>query len=958
MPLLRRSARPAAVLAGLLPALVLGAPAATASPTTASPAAASQTATATATATATPQDVLLVGWSQGWARDHDAVGREVEVRRVLPGLLDYRPAGVLDDMRQLVLGDLPGTGTFDLVQQDPDAGQVRFGSCSSGTPVQGQVVVHELSAGQDGIPDVLAVDLTWRCGSAGEDRAAVVRISSAVPYARLEVSQPYVTRVPNEVTEVVVGDVRSTGTAPAALVAPAGSNCPEVLAPGESCRIEREVRGYDAGLIGPDNGVVVPVDSPGGVGTRGVLTYRPVWPAAACTTQVSGRGTAAVGVWLHGCESGAAEDLGVVVERLGPRGWAPLAEGPDPFNRTVEGLAPGEEVTLRSVLSTRDQATGALGRLVSEPVSARAATTAYLAADGRLSSSSDGDAGAAVLREDVSGVDVSSDRRTRALVAAGSSTLRLERRDGTLVREVAFTEYENVRRPRFSPDGRQVALTTSGPGGVVLVDVASGVRRVVDAYGDVVQGWSPDGARVLVAGSLPSAGSVRLLWLDIATGVRTPVPGTEGVEYAAVSRDGAVAFVRQDPDRWTVLEQRAGAPARTVTSVDGRLRFHRDVRYSPDGQHLLVARSEQVAERDHGVAVVDVRTGSTRLLPGPRLAQLAWDQVGSAPPATPAVSVVAPVTGPRTQVRWTQSDPDDAAPALTARCRVDAGAWTACRSPWQSPRLTQGRHTAAVQLRDPAGTWSAVGTTTWTVRGSEAFGRLSDWTGDGVADPAGYEGGRWDLPGRVVRHGVAGDVPVAADYDGDGRADVAVYRPSTGDWYVKGRPPVRHGARGDVPVVADYTGDGRADMAVFRPSTGEWLVRGRPTVRYGARGDVPVQADYDGDGRADVAMFRPSTGEWLVRGRPTVRHGQRGDVPVPADYDGDGRADVAVFRPGPRTWSVRGRAAVGYGMSGAQPVPADYTGDGRADFAVLKAGVWYLQGRAPVAASSGRAVAV
>src|SRR5207248_3270004 len=36
----------------------------------------------------------------------------------------------------------------------------------------------------------------------------------------------------------------------------------------------------------------------------------------------------------------------------------------------------------------------------------------------------------------------------------------------------------------------------------------------------------------------------------------------------------------------------------------------------------------------------------------------------------------------------------------------------------------------------------------------------------------------------AVGWGLPGDVPVPGDYDGDGRADLAVYRPGTGAWYV------------------------------------------------------------------------------------------------------------------------------------------------------------------------------
>jgi len=102
-------------------------------------------------------------------------------------------------------------------------------------------------------------------------------------------------------------------------------------------------------------------------------------------------------------------------------------------------------------------------------------------------------------------------------------------------------------------------------------------------------------------------------------------------------------------------------------------------------------------------------------------------------------------------------------------------------------------------------------------------------------------------------------------------------------------------------------GDGRTDVAVFRPSTGEWLGASGSTLRvtWGAAGDRPVPGDYDGDGVIDIAVFRPSTGVWylLRRGSNTsqvVTWGGAGDIPVPADYDGDGRIDVAGFRPSNR----------------------------------------------------------
>jgi subtilisin family serine protease len=215
--------------------------------------------------------------------------------------------------------------------------------------------------------------------------------------------------------------------------------------------------------------------------------------------------------------------------------------------------------------------------------------------------------------------------------------------------------------------------------------------------------------------------------------------------------------------------------------------------------------------------------------------------------------------------------------------------------------------------------------------------------------------------------GLATDITVPGDYDGNGVSDVAVFRGSEGAWYIsqgsaQNFTRVEWGMNGDVPVPADYDGDGETDVAVWRPSTGVWYIRNSANGSFrfepfGLSGDKVVQGDYDGDGKTDVAVFRPSDGVWYALRSTTgtlmsVQWGISTDELVPGYYDADSKIDIAVWRPSTGAWYVlksttNNAASDSYfwGTTGDVPVQGDYEADGKYDIGVFRpsTGQWFIR---------------
>jgi hypothetical protein len=141
----------------------------------------------------------------------------------------------------------------------------------------------------------------------------------------------------------------------------------------------------------------------------------------------------------------------------------------------------------------------------------------------------------------------------------------------------------------------------------------------------------------------------------------------------------------------------------------------------------------------------------------------------------------------------------------------------------------------------------------------------------GIGTPAQAD----DVSVVAIPFGNPHDVPITGDWDGSGKTQIGVYRPSNDTFYLGDAGGVAaqslpYGNPNDVPITGDWNGSGKTQIGVYRPSDRTFYLGdingvAATSITFGNPGDVPITGDWNGSGKTQIGVYRPSNDTFYLR---------------------------------------------------------------------------------------------
>lgn len=230
------------------------------------------------------------------------------------------------------------------------------------------------------------------------------------------------------------------------------------------------------------------------------------------------------------------------------------------------------------------------------------------------------------------------------------------------------------------------------------------------------------------------------------------------------------------------------------------------------------------------------------------------------------------------------------------------------------------------------------------------------------------------------------EIPLVADYNGDGVFDFAFFSPKIDanqnskktNWEISynkrsgdtiqeaSLEKFTFGGPNAIPVVGNFDNDNVSDIAYFDKHTTEWAfmlskhgfnqIKSELGIRrfgfktkWGNPGDTPLVADFNGDGISEIVSIGNSNGRliWKIKyvnieGEKTreriIEFGKFGDIPITTDINCDKKQEIAIYDQKEKTWIIRVSKDKIKKISWEQeedllPFTADFDGDSCPDLA-------------------------